>query len=266
MILYEHPLSPYAQKVKIALLEKALSFEGRLPAGLGSGSTAEPAFVAGSPRGEVPLLVDGELAIFDSTVILEYLEEAYPSPPLRPSGAAERARARMIEEIVDGHYEAINWGLAEVRSFRRAEGELATRLEERAAEQTTKIQAWLGERLGGEPWFGGESFGFADLCVAPFVNGSVGFGLGPEPETPLGAWLARVNARSSVAQVLEQAREAASVMADVARLVRSGSFRREYRDYRLEWMIRSGGLEVVQQGLEKGNIRFNEIGPAGPRQ
>jgi glutathione S-transferase/RNA polymerase-associated protein len=46
-------------------------------------------------------------------------------------------------------------------------------------------------------------------------------------------------------------------MTNVSALVEQGLFKREYRDHRLEWMIRSGGLAVVVEGLEKQNIRFN---------
>ncbi len=45
-------------------------------------------------------------------------------------------------------------------------------------------------------------------------------------------------------------------MRDVAKLLEQGLFKREYRDHRLEWMVKSGGLEVVSQGMAKGNIRF----------
>jgi glutathione S-transferase/RNA polymerase-associated protein len=45
-------------------------------------------------------------------------------------------------------------------------------------------------------------------------------------------------------------------MEDVASLVEQGLFKREYRDHRLEWMIKVGGLEVVTKGLENDNIRF----------
>jgi glutathione S-transferase/RNA polymerase-associated protein len=49
-------------------------------------------------------------------------------------------------------------------------------------------------------------------------------------------------------------------MAQVDQAVKSGLFKREYRDHRLEWMIRSGGLDVVIDGIEKNNIRFsNEL-------
>jgi glutathione S-transferase/RNA polymerase-associated protein len=70
--LFDHPLSPYAQKVKISLIEKGVEFEAPLPTGIGSGTT-EDQFASSNPRGEVPTLIDGELAIFDSTVILEYI-------------------------------------------------------------------------------------------------------------------------------------------------------------------------------------------------
>ncbi|MGI9168638.1 MAG: glutathione S-transferase N-terminal domain-containing protein, partial [Caulobacteraceae bacterium] len=51
--LYEHPLSPYAQKVKIALREKGVAFEASVPGGMGSGG-AVGEFAAASPRAEVP--------------------------------------------------------------------------------------------------------------------------------------------------------------------------------------------------------------------
>jgi glutathione S-transferase/RNA polymerase-associated protein len=50
-------------------------------------------------------------------------------------------------------------------------------------------------------------------------------------------------------------------MPDLAALVASGRFKRQYRDHGLEWMMRSGGLPIVLEGIEKGTIRFgNEIG------
>src|ERR1044072_8844214 len=90
-IIYEHPLSPYVQKVKIALGEKGIPFETRMPDILG-GSDLEQ-FASLNPRLEVPTLVDGEHAISDSTIILEYVEERWPDPPLLPKAPAERARA-----------------------------------------------------------------------------------------------------------------------------------------------------------------------------
>ena len=92
--LYEHPMSPYVQKVKIAMREKELKFELAAPAGLGAGTVRHGDFARISPRGEVPALVDGDVAIFDSTIILEYLEDRFPVPAMLPSSPAERARVR----------------------------------------------------------------------------------------------------------------------------------------------------------------------------
>jgi len=68
--------------------------------------------------------------------------------------------------------------------------------------------------------------------------------------------LARANARPSVAETNAEAARFSTAMRDVAGLVAQGLFKREYRDHRLEWMIKSGGVDVVIQGLARDNIRF----------
>ncbi len=254
--LLEHPLSPYAQKLKIALVEKGVRFEAATPDAMGSGATPE-AFRRANYRGEVPVLyVDGR-PLFDSTIILEWIEDAYPEPTLRPYDAWDRARSRTIEEVCDTTYEAITWGLSEIRNFRRAEGEQAEAMRGKAAEQLGRLNAWLERELGDQEWLGGERFAWADVCAAPFVQGASSFDLGPAEGTPLHAWLLRCRARPSVSTAFDQARAAAVAMAQVARIVAAGQFRRQYRDHRLEWMIRSGGLDIVARGLERDNIRFN---------
>lgn len=257
MILYEHPLSPYAQKVKIALREKNIPFELLLPDGLGSGAGYSQDFAAASPRIEVPALIDGEARVFDSTIILEYIEDKWPNPPLLPASPAARARARMIEDVMDTHYEAINWGLIEVRFMGRTTAELAARLRASAATQTAAWRRWLNSELGNAPWFGGEQFGWADVAVVPYINCSESFGLPPEPGSPLAAWLTRVNARPAVAQTAREASDAIPSLEGLDDLVRQGLFKREYRDFRLEWMIKSGGMQVVLDGIAKDNIRFS---------
>jgi glutathione S-transferase/RNA polymerase-associated protein len=256
--LYDHPLSPYGQKVKVALREKGLAFETVSPGGLGAGGAAG-AFVEANPRAEVPALIDGEVRVFDSTIILEYLEDAYPTPPLLPAAAADRARVRMIEEVMDTHFEPINWGLSELRWFKRAEGEQAQALESAAARQTAGFIAWLERQLADREWFNGEAFGWGDLAVVPFLNGAAGHGHGPPEASGLADWLVRANARPSVAETVAEiaAMARSSGMANVAELVEKGLFKREYRDHRLEWMIKSGGVEVVLKGLERDNIRFS---------
>jgi len=254
--LYEHPLSPYAQKVKIALREKGLDFELALPGGLGAGG-AGGQFAEANPRAEVPALIDDETAVFDSTIILEYIEDNWPSPALLPHAPADRARVRMIEEVMDTHFEAVNWAMGEINWFRRAEGELAQTLKARAAEQTQGFYAWLEKQLGHRDWFNGAEFGWGDLCVAPFVGTAIGVGHRPAEGSALAAWCERAFARPSVAQTIAESRAFDGALTDVAGLVAKGLFKREYRDHRLEWMIKAGGVEVVLKGLEADNIRFS---------
>ena len=253
----EHPLSPYAQKVKIALLEKGQIFTTSIPNAMGSGQTPQD-FLAASPRGEVPvLMVDGR-SLFDSTIILEFIEDRWPTPALLPKDPFERAKARTIEELCDTHYEAINWGLSEIANFKRARGEQAEAMLKTAGEQIGRLNAWLEKQLGDADWLVGESFGWADICAAPFVQGSAGFGFAPAEGSALAGWLGRVRKRPSVATSFEQAKAALVAMSQVAGLVEAGVFKRQYRDHRLEWMIRTGGLDVVVRGVEKANIRFND--------
>jgi len=256
MLLYEHPLSSYAQKVKIALREKGLPFTAELPESFGTGRADTP-FAGANPRQEVPVLLDGEARILDSTIILEYIEERWPEPPLLPRDPAARAFARVTEEVCDTQYEAVNWGFGEILWFRRATGDLAERMRATAARQTRLLQGWLAGRLGDAPFFGGESFGWADAAVAPMLNRSAHYGLGPEAGTPLALWHARIRERPSVAQTFAEFDAAAARMAAASELYTTGGRRREYRDHRLDWMIRSGGIEVVLAGLRDNNIRFS---------
>src|SRR5215469_6843232 len=197
--LYDHPLSPYAQKVRIALREKGVPFQLTLPDALGAGGAAGE-FVEANPRAEVPVLIEDRARVFDSTIILEYLEDAYPTPALLPKGAAERARVRMIEEVMDTHYEAINWALGEIDWFRRAEGDFAAQLKATAARQTQGFLSWLEKQLGDREWFNGATFGWGDLSVVPYVAASAGMGIRPPEGSKLAAWLGRALARPSVAE------------------------------------------------------------------
>ena len=257
MILYDHPLSSYCQKVKIALREKGVAFERILPEDFGTGRR-DTGFANANPRGEVPVLLpDGRTPIFESTIILDFIEESWPEPALLPQDALRRAYARMTEEVCDSQYEAVNWGFGELLWFRRAEGSAAQRLKEQAARDTTALQDWLAGRLGDADWFGGEAFGWADAAVAPMVNRSVHYGLGPPPGSPLAEWHTRLQTRASVQETFEEFDRAAAKMQAAADFYRTGGRRREYRDHRLEWMIRSGGIDVVLAGLRDDTIRFS---------
>jgi glutathione S-transferase/RNA polymerase-associated protein len=258
LTLYEHPLSAYAMKVKMTLLEKKLEFTPMVPDGL-MNETAGDGFVEASPRAELPALIDGDVRVFDSTVILEYLEDKWPSPPLLPKTPAERARVRMLEDIMDGLYEPNNWGYMEVTRFKRASGALADKLVGFAKANLAQLQGWLDQQLGDRVWFNGPDFGWGDIAVAPVLSRSAAVGLGPAEGSRLDAWLRRASQRESVARVVEQMQKVIANLPDFAALLAEGKIKRQYRDHRLEWMIRGGGISVVQEGIEKGTIRFSRL-------
>lgn len=101
--LYSGPLSLYSRKVEIALREKGLAFTRvQVPFNQVTGyDPVHPEVRALNPRGQVPVLTDGGLVLYDSTVIVEYLDEAYPQQPLYPAGAASRALCRLDELYAD---------------------------------------------------------------------------------------------------------------------------------------------------------------------
>ncbi len=95
MQLWSGVLSPFSAKVRIALAEKGLRYETReIPwSRKNLWGPKPPEFLAVSPYGKVPVLIDGSVTVFDSTVICEYLEDRYPKPALFP---AERRRTRAL--------------------------------------------------------------------------------------------------------------------------------------------------------------------------
>jgi glutathione S-transferase len=104
--LFSGPLSMFGAKAQIAALEKGLAFElvmvpfemKRLY------EPKHPDVLRINPKRQVPVLIHGALEIFDSTQIFEYFEDLKPQPALWPSGAAERARARLLEHKSDEVY------------------------------------------------------------------------------------------------------------------------------------------------------------------
>jgi glutathione S-transferase len=258
--LFEHPLSPYARKVKIVLYEKELPFERLFvnPSAPADDAAARE-WRAASPRLEVPALVDGDVRVFDSTIILDYVEETHPVPPAMPSEPAERARVRMLEEVCDTELEAIVWGLMEVRFFGRAQGEHAEEMAARAGEQLERIWARLERELEGREWMNGERFGRGDAAVYPPVAGAAFYGFGVPDRFPrLKDWVTRAAARPSVRRDTKdlstwlKANMGGGASASPMPIVR------QYRDHRLEWMMKSGGVDIVLEGIAKGTIRFAE--------
>lgn len=150
--LVSHRLCPYVQRAAIALAEKGVSYD-RVYVDLAD----KPAwFERLSPLGKVPLLKTDRGVIFESAVILEYLEETAPEP-LHPSDPFERARHR-------GWIEFASATLNDIASFYTAADAPAFRMRAEAlARRFERVEAELQEG----PWFGGARFSLVDAAFAP---------------------------------------------------------------------------------------------------
>ncbi|HEX7060750.1 MAG TPA: glutathione S-transferase family protein [Woeseiaceae bacterium] len=213
MKLYTGPLSLFARKVEIALLEKGRPFEREIvPFSQTKGyNPKHPDVLAANPKGQVPVLVDGEVSVFDSTVIFEYLEDAYPKPALYPRDAAERARCRLLDVYADeimllpiralmhrntpGERDPARWEANEKRA-KEAEAELVRHF--------TALESKLGTRQ----YFCGP-FGAADISVFMMVFWTLRLG-GPglERHAALAAWYKRLLRRPAFAGVVAEIIEA----------------------------------------------------------
>lgn len=260
LFLYDHPASSYAQKVRMTLRLKNIPFDKETPKNLGLGNP-DAAFESANLRMEVPALIDGDFKIFDSSAIVMYLEDKFPEPALLPKDPKEKAIARMIEEVCDTSYEAINWAMAEITWFGRAEGAEAERLLAAGKDQTQQVLEWLTSHLGSKDFFSGtDTPGFADICVAPVLNRSVLRGAGPAEGTPLQKWHARMGKVPAIAETWKEVQEGAKAMAnaDPTLWEPHAGRRREYRDHRLEFLMKNGASGIVMKGLEDDNIRFSK--------
>jgi glutathione S-transferase len=94
----------FGAKVQIAALEKGVPFELTMVPFI-AGDAYEPkhpdVLRINPVKQQVPVLIDADVELFDSTQIFEYLEDRYPTPPLWPEGIADRARARQLEQKSD---------------------------------------------------------------------------------------------------------------------------------------------------------------------
>ena len=187
LTLVSHHLCPYVQRAAISLAEKAVPFE-RVYVDLAD----KPAwFRAVSPLGKTPVLLVGDHAIFESAVILEYLEET-EALPLHPTDPLRRAEHRAFIEFgsavlndIAGLYSAPDEATFKTK---------ATQLEARFARLETRV-------IG--PWFDGESFSLVDAVFGPVfryfdVFDAIGdFGiLAGKPK--LARWRENLAARASV--------------------------------------------------------------------
>lgn len=191
-------LSPFARKVRVALIEKGLDYEHdpvipqmNPPAG----------FEKISPLGKIPVLQDGDFTVPDSSVILAYLERSHPRPSLYPADPREYARALWYEEYADTKLlEATAQFFVQNLVNKKFLNQPADEAElQRARDAGEQAFPYLESQLTGGEYIVGSSFSVADIAIASqFVNFEHGQGrIDPDRFPRLVAYVVTHHARLS---------------------------------------------------------------------
>lgn len=159
MKLIGTPASPYTRKARVVAAEKRIDYEFVVESPSEPGSRV-PAY---NPLGKVPVLItDDGKTIFDSRVIVEYLDNASPVAKLIPEDIRQRIQVRRWEALADGCTDAVVAVVAE----RRRPRELQSRAWiERQREKILRALRVMSEELGGRNWVSGEHYSLADIAV-----------------------------------------------------------------------------------------------------
>ena len=203
MKLYSGPLSMFGAKVEIAAREKGLEFElVMVPFSQQQGYSPKNAEVLRiNPKRQVPVWIDDDVELYDSTQIFEYLEQRWPVPPLWPAAPAARARARQMEHAADEVF------------FPHVIRLMGMRANPDPVESPAWIEACGGIRdyydrlerlLAGQQYVAGDEYSYADVAfymaqffaarhTAPMIG----------DHANLHRWRTRVAARSAVRPVID---------------------------------------------------------------
>lgn len=198
MKLYDYPDCPYAQKVRVVLAEKEISYEGVL-VDLRKQEQKSAEFLHLNPYGKVPVFEDEDLIVYDSTLINEYLEDEYPLPALMPEDSAGKARVRQLEDYSDTSF--LPRTSLVLTELVKPEGDRDLERAKRYQGEIARSLAWLDSSLEGREYLVG-SFSLADVAFVPgvLILSRLGIELDPRWRN-LSEWIGRLRARPSV-QVL----------------------------------------------------------------
>ncbi|MEO9132670.1 MAG: glutathione S-transferase family protein [Sphingomonas sp.] len=201
--LFGHPFSSYTWKAEIALYENDTPFEFRAVGPEQPENSTE--LSRRSAVGKFPMLVDGDLAIFESTAIIEYLEAVYPGPvKLIPANREAAVKVRMMDRVFDNY--VMNVMTVMVGNAMRPEEHRDSYGVERAHADLDRIYAWLDRELTGRDWACGADFTLADCAAAPALFYADWVHRIADKYATLKAYRARLLARPSVARCVEEAR------------------------------------------------------------
>jgi len=194
--LYDYPDCPFCQKTRVVLAEKDLEYE-KVFVDLRKQEQKTAEFLHMNPYGKVPVLVDEDEVIYDSTIINEYLEDEYPLPRLMPEDSQGRALVRLLEDYCDNSFIPPTTML--LAQLRKPEAERDTQRVEQAREELRRCLYFLGDKIDGNEYLVGHEFTLADAAFAPrmMVLGRLGFEFEPALAT-VQSWLVRIRSRPSV--------------------------------------------------------------------
>ena len=197
-VLYSGPLSMFGAKVQIAALEKGLELDlvmvdyesqrGYDP--------KHPEVLRINPKRQVPVLIDGDLELFDSTQIFEYVESLKPEPALWPADLKARARARLLEHKSDEVY------FPHVVRLMGLQDKLQDETALTAITAATRYYGEMDALLARSEWLAGEHFSYADIAFYMAALFGERQGAPLMPATPrLLAWRTRMTQRPPVRTV-----------------------------------------------------------------
>ena len=232
LTLYHHSTSVCSAKVRLALQEKMLPWEGRFVDIL-AGRQFDEDYKRLNPRMLVPALVDGDVAIIESTVINEYLDETFPETRLTPKDAVSRARMRVWTKTIDEKLHDACTVVTYVAQHRHrlmalTESALADILaqtpdpvfRERKRRWVTdgldapdlaqalrvydRMITDMEETFLSSPWLAGETYSLADIAMTPYVNrlAMLGFNEIWAKRPRVGEWFDRIRARPAFARAV----------------------------------------------------------------
>lgn len=201
--LFAHPFSSYCMKVLIALYERDVSFELRLL------SSDEPengaAFARLWPLQHMPLLLDGEAAVRESSIVIEHLDLYHgDAAPMIPRAAKEALGVRFLDRVFDNYVmtpmQRIVFDFIRTPETRDPAGVAAARA------MLDRAYAWLDLELPHADWAHGAAFTLADCAGAPALLYADWVHPIPDAHANLQAYRRRLLTRPSVARVIDEAR------------------------------------------------------------
>jgi glutathione S-transferase len=195
--LYDFLPCPFGQKVRIALAEKGLTYD-LVQVDITKGENRHPDFFRLNPFGRVPVLVDEDTTIYDSTIINEYLDDEYPEPPILPpvGSSALRARARRLEDFADTSFTPqVGQLMAELG---KPDAERNAERLQRLNQAVERVLDYLNQELAGQQFLATD-FSVAEIAFIPRLLVLPNLGIEAGTNRPnVDGWIKRLLERPSL--------------------------------------------------------------------